>query len=145
MNKFESHYTETLEPIEILGVTFHVKLPTKENKRFQRAVASELYTFADDGTHEMLKVTPGRMVEIQVDSFVQTCIRKVEGWDEFTVDRLLAMPDACEDLWEKVSALTNAREVEAKAEVKKPQSLSSGPSDGQASGTSITDSLKAAG
>ena len=112
MNKFEQRYTEELEPIELEGVTFHVKLPTTANKRFQRAVLAQVIEQNDDGEFVTRETNLDEMVAYQVDAFIRTCIRSVDNWDEFTVDNLLAMPDACEDLWSAVSELTKEKEEE---------------------------------
>jgi hypothetical protein len=81
------------------------------------------------------------MVEIQIEEFVKTCIRRVDGWAEYSVERLLSMPDACEDLWAEVTALAAKVEGEADAAAKKPQTISSGPESGQEKPNS-TESLK---
>jgi hypothetical protein len=142
MNPFEQHYQDKLEAIELNGVTFHVRLPTKDNKRFQRAVASELIDFdLDTGEYTQKNVTAEKLVEIQIAAFIATCIRKVEGWTDYTSEKLLAIPDACEDLWEIVGQRTTKTDSEADAEIKKSASLSDGPASGQDGGT-FTPNLK---
>lgn len=145
MNPFEKHYSEDLEAIELQGVTFHVKLPSAGNKRFQRSVLSRIVKQNDEGEYETGDTSLEEMAEAQVDAFARTCIRKVDGWDDFTIEKLLAMPDACEDLWAAVAELTKEKEGEANATAKKLVTSSSGQPSGKEKASSMQDSKQAAG
>lgn len=146
MHPFEKHYTEDIERIKLNGVTFHVKLPTRDNKRFQRLVVSGLVDFdAETGDYTQRKVEAGELVEMQVDAFIKTCIRKVEGWDDYTLDKMLALPEACEELWEEAIKVSNDRETEADAAAKKSRSTSRGPANGDSELTSTNTLKKTAG
>ena len=145
MNPFEKHYHEDLEPVELQGMTFHVKLPSMGNKRFQRAVLAQFVEQNKDGEFVTKDTKLDEMVEANVNAFVRTCIRKVDGWDDFSVDKMLALPDACEDLWDVVVKLNSDKEAEADDTVKKLQPISSGQESGQGKQTSTKDSRKQAG
>ncbi|MDJ0792259.1 MAG: hypothetical protein QNJ71_10220 [Acidimicrobiia bacterium] len=144
MNEFEKFYQEDLEAVELKGVTFYVKLPGKANKRFQRTViASTVKMDPESGEYVSKDVSLVQMAEIQIKAFAETSIRKVEGWDGYTIEKLLAMPDACEDLWSEVVKITNQKEGEADAETKKPANSSDGKTSGQAR-KSLTPNLQSA-
>ncbi len=145
MNPFEKRYTEELEQIELEGVVFHVKLPTSTNKRFQRSVIAKVVVQNDEGEFVTKDTKLDEMIAYQVDAFVRTCIRKVDGWPEYSIEALLAMPEACEDLWEAVSTLSKAKEEEANATAKKPVPTSNGLESGQEKQTSIASLESAAG
>ena len=135
MNKFEQHYSSTIVPIELEDVTFHVDLPTTRNMRFQREVASRFVSYDSETgeltSHDPESVKPSQMVVWQIEAMVRTCIIRVDGWDEFTPEQLLAYPQACEDLWAKVTKLNAEKEAEADAIAKKPLSTSGGQKSGQ--------------
>lgn len=122
MSEFEQHYQDQLEAIELNGATFHVRLPTSDNVRFQRAVGSVLITDfdAESGEFERKEVSVQQMIDLQVEAFVTTSIRRVEGWDGYSTEALLAMPDACDDLWQAACERKMALEGKAEAELKKP-------------------------
>lgn len=145
MNQLQKYYTEDLEQVELQGVTFHVKLPGSANKRFQRAVLTQVVEQDENGEFVARDTPLDQMVEAQVNAFVRTCIRQVDGWDDYTPEALLAMPDACEDLWQAVVALNAAKELEADAIAKKPVSTSDGQQSGRASQSSTPDLKSAAG
>lgn len=145
MNKFEKHYNEDLEPIKLEGMTFQVKLPSAGNKRFQRAVMAQIVEQNDKGEFLTKETRLDEMVEAQINAFVRTCIRRVDGWDDFTPAKLLALPDACEDLWVLVGKINAEREAEADDTVKKPLPISSGQESGQANQTSTKGLQKQAG
>jgi hypothetical protein len=145
MNPFEKHYHEDLEPIKLQGMTFHVKLPNAGNKRFQRSVLAQIVEKNDDGEFVTKETRLDEMVVAQMTAFVSTCIRKVDGWDDFTVDKLLALPDACEDLWAIVGKINAEKELEADDTVKKSLPISSGQENGQGKQTSTKGLQKAAG
>tara|TARA_R110000822_G_scaffold18475_3_gene61066 strand:- start:861 stop:1298 length:438 start_codon:yes stop_codon:yes gene_type:complete len=145
MNQLQKYYTEDLEQVELQGVTFHVKLPGSANKRFQRAVLTQVVEQDENGEFVARDTPLDQMVEAQVNAFVRTCIRQVDGWDDYTAEALLAMPDACEDLWQAVVALNAAKELEADAIAKKPVSTSDGQQSGRASQSSTPDLKSAAG
>jgi hypothetical protein len=145
MNPFEKHYHEDLEPIELQGITFHVKLPNLGNKRFQRAVLAQIVEQNDAGEFVTKDTKLDEMVDANVNALVRTCIRNVDGWNDFTVDKLLALPDACEDLWDIVVKVNAEKEAEADDTIKKPLPISSGQENGQEKQTSTKGLQKAAG
>lgn len=146
MSKFTERYTEHTEAVELEGVTFNVVLPGSENKRYQRALFAECYTFnAETGEPERKDMSTADMVEAQITAFVKTCIRGVDGWPEYTVDALLAMPAAMDDLWDCVAQLTADKEEQTAAAVKKSDSTSAGLTNGPDEPISIKGSKKAAG
>lgn len=131
MNQFEKFYTEDLETVTLQGVTFHFKIPGKDNKRFQRSVIARIAQI-DPTSGELIgrEVSIEQMAEAQIDAFARTCIRQVDGWDDYTVDKLLALVDACEDLWAEAVALTKSREDLAAAATKKSASSLPGRESG---------------
>lgn len=146
MHAFEKHYADDLEQIELHGVTFHVKLPGPSNKRFQRAVLG-LITQADEASGELVTrdVSLTEMADAQIEAWIATSIRRAEGWDDFTPERLAAMPDACEDLWERAVQLSRAEEAVAEDAVKKSEPTSPGPVSGPAERSSTSELSEAAG
>lgn len=146
MKTFEEHYESQLVPVELNGAVFHVRLPNADNVRFQRALSSQAINVdLESGGYERKPLTLEQMVELQIETFVRTCIRRVEGWDGYSQEKLLSMPDACEDLWREVSELTNRTEQEAETAVKKPQTTLNGPENGEDVENSIAPSKQAAG
>ena len=140
MNNFEKHYTRNIVPVTLEGVTFHVELPTVSNMRFQREVASHFISIdSDTGELKQLdasSITPSHMVRLQIEAMVNVCILRVEGWEEFTPDKLMAMPEACEELWTAITEIKTKKEAEAEAIAKKPLSTSDGRKSGQAKAAS---------
>ena len=143
MSKFLDRYSQDSHAITLDDVTFHVRLPTTENKRFQMAVTAEVMVIGEDGTATRKDMAPAMMVIAQIDAFVRTCILRVDGWEDFTPEKLLAMPGACDDLWFRVTEKTRAEEARAEASEKKQSSTSGGPQTGQDK-TSSTEILSAA-
>jgi hypothetical protein len=119
-------------------VTFHVKLPGKTNRRFQRSVIAGITEMNDSGELVARDVSIEEMAEVQIAAFVKTCIKKVEGWDDYSVEKLMAMEDACEDLWAEVLTLNKQKEDEADQAAKKLEPISTG----QASGAVKSSSTK---
>lgn len=145
MSKFIDRYTNNTTPITLEDVTFHVRLPTTTNKRFQRAVTGAVMEFDKEGNAQRKDLSVAEFVEAQVEAFIRTSIDKVDGWPEFTVDALLAMPEACDDLWDLVTRETADAEAEAEAVEKKPEPILSGPESGPGNTSSIEDSKRLAG
>ena len=145
MHEFEKYYTEDLEAISLQGVTFHVKLPGKANKRFQRTVIAETVNVDKGGEMIAREVSMSEMADIQIKAFVKTSIRKVDGWDYYTPYMLLAMPDSCEDLWSESIRINNEREEEADAAAKKSVNSSDGKTSGEEDLSSTPTLKKQAG
>lgn len=144
MNPLAKHYDSNLSAITLHGITFHVKLPTMDNKRFQRAVMSKVAKRDDEGSFTASDTTLEEMANAQLEAFVYHCIRKVDGWDDFTPESLLnETPDAADELFQLAADLAEAAQAEAEEAVGKSQAGLSGPSDGAKSETS-TPSLKSA-
>lgn len=145
MSKFTDKYGNQGHAITLEDVTFHVRLPTAENLRFQMAVTAEVLQVGEDGQATRRDMSAADMVIAQIQAFVRTCILRVDGWDDYTPQALLAMPAACDDLWFAVSEKTRAEEAKAQAAEKKPLSTSDGPQSGAEKKSSTEGLRKAAG
>jgi hypothetical protein len=130
-NPLTEHYEADLEQIELHGVSFYVKLPSLTNKRFQRAVMSNVAKRNDQGDFVADDVSIEQMFDAQVDAFVRHCIRKVDGWPDYTPDALMKeTPDAAEELFNIAAERVEQFTREAEESVGKSQNGSDGQTDG---------------
>ena len=130
-NPLTKHYDSDLETIELHGCTFHVKLPSLANKRFQRAVMSRVAKRNDDGEFVADDINIEEMVAAQVEAFVGTCIRKVDGWPDYSAESLLAeTPEAAEELFDKAAELVEKAQEAADSGAGKQSLGSDGTTDG---------------
>jgi hypothetical protein len=135
-NPLSKHYDSDLHAIELHGLTFHIKLPTIANKRFQRAVMSNVATRNENGDFVADDISIEQMVEAQVDAFVRTCIKRADGWPDYSPESLLTeTPEAAEELFDKAAEIVERVQSEADASVGKSQAGSNGQSDGEESTT----------
>ena len=110
MNPLQAAYDEDQVAVELRGFTFYVLLPGPSNKRFQRASLSRMATRGDDGEFTQAEQTMEDMVNAQLEAFAHTCVKRVDGWDDFTPEQLLEVPEALEDLWTECVKLATDRE-----------------------------------
>ena len=131
-NPLTQHYDSDIEVIELHGCKFHIKLPTIANKRFQRSVMSRVAKRNDAGDFEAGDITIEEMITAQIGAFVSTCIRKVEGWPDYSAESLLTeTPEAAEELFDKAAELVEAAQEKADASVGKSSPTSTGRTDGE--------------
>lgn len=146
MNPLKQHYDSNLTQIDLHGVTFNVRLPTLDNKRFHRAVMSSVARRNSDGEFTADDITIEQMAEAQVNAFVKHCIRSVDGWDDYNPDSFLSeTPEAADDLFQLAADLTEKAEEEIAESVGKSQAGLSGVSDGMADETSTSNLKSSAG
>ena len=145
-NPLTQHYDSDIEVIELHSCKFHIKLPTIANKRFQRAVMSRVAKRNEDGDFEAGDITIEEMITAQIGAFVSTCIRKVEGWPDYSAESLLTeTPEAAEELFDKAAELVNTAQEKADASVGKPQAGSDGKTDGEEKPDLLQNSQSVAG
>jgi hypothetical protein len=138
VSKFEDKYSlpDTVE-ICMEDATFHVRLPTSANRKYERAVAACMVERdPESGIFQMKDFEMHDLFTAQHYAFLRSCVVSADGIEFDAKEFLDRFPDAAEDLYNK--AVTMAEEVEKEAldAAGKSQDTLTGQDDGKEKKTS---------